>query len=86
MLSQFNSIKNKTKCVQNTHLENQKHFSFLGFKRLVLDNVIKTTVCIVELGMLLQNTEGPCWLGPAGSTDPPTMMSAFPPTPQSFNP
>lgn len=42
----------------NTHLKNQEHFSFLGFKRSVLENVIKTIVCIVELGMLLQNTQG----------------------------
>lgn len=59
----------------NAHLKNQEHFSFLDFRRSILENVLKTVVCTVGLGMFLPNTQGPCCTGPAGRTGPPTATS-----------
>ena len=46
-------------------LKGQENFSFLSFKRLVLENVIKTTICVAELAMLLQNIQELLWPGPS---------------------
>ena len=45
-------------------LKGQENFSFLSFKSLVLENIIKT-ICVAELAMLLQNIQELLWPEPS---------------------
>lgn len=64
-------------CIKYPFKKIKSIFPFFGSRRLVLENVIQTTVCIVEHGMLLQKTQGLVGMGPAGSINPPTMTSVL---------